>query len=1356
MADEVILSNLSDDSDSKKFIMDTLMPKVFHDVPLNVLNVGEYSIINEYMSQGMEQQAFTSAFYFNESFITKAALPDSIYSEAAIFNIGYSYATPSSCYFLLELHIDDIKRNAVLNNDTKVYEFILDKNTRFNLPNGNIYSLDYDILIQYMNPDTPTWNVQYIHTDEMNSVAKNKRQYILYRVTNTWLCLFVTAGEYIRESHTIVNNMANGIPNSDVTITCNDHIAGFDIKFTDADGTEKWIPHDHILPIHASINDQQPYIHYIMDNPQTIRFMFQLGGNRYWIAPMNSSFEVIVYRCHGRSANFDAYNNDEQPNVITSSTRYANNGNVRKALYVISGSVHGTDIGNVESVRRDTIEAYNTAMDISTDHDIDEWFKTFYFKNVLFPYFFKRRDDPWGRIWSGFVALKDSDDTVFRTNTVEGDISYDVLYSNNNNTVDSNEIIIPPGWTWEYIPGSRYQVKPYIRNDNTNIVESAKNVSVVNDGKFIFANPFGIRIQKDPFAIGYFNPWINEYYTTTVITDGDYNHGNDRDQLNDRSKMYHATPLTWNIDRSYMKDYYAMTTYISPTITSWVDDKPLVEYVKKNATPPLFVNNMWTYFSEPLDLYAASIPLLKRKESDGYIGFDPKNTYLCAKRSSQLDDGSWTLSSLWIEDDTDAANPFTVSIPITGNVDYLYGTDDVWGVNGIAEGVAFSGSTDISLRATDRVPLEDIPIVFAREGTQQYYTMRSKAGDDEHTITIISISTEVAYRTTSRKYNETLLWRLGNEDSPVTINLTYSDGETLFTDVPVQIVNAENVFIPYEPTAESPVDGKYVFNLEEGVTTNGILIYADMKSAPTDQAFDHYRVKFYDIDDNTALFYIKSKLLPLKKNNMRVILQAYTNGDYVGWVEMQPVQLEEDGSYKFDVSMYPLNELIDIDSRIQIASIDNGGGSWIPTVRGSAITIDSMNPTFVVSILVRSEDIQFKPYNDTEHADIDEEFYGFRIVDQYTIDDISLVQELKEMRSVVTFGETTQPTPEQVTAYKTMCGVLEKNDTHDRPEENYDLYEVIKYLDKKRQGLEPEETIGVFSRGCYNSYVIINKAIESLNGNPEAPFDLTKLIGVIYQLSNVHSDAEIIPICSSAYSTEMTWNDVYALFDGYYLQYVNDMFAGYNVDGNVSIQLMPVTSLELMVSDRFDSFVAAFTDVHRKVSPVIFERLDGNDYLDCKLLATYGLPHTYCADINKDLPPVSDAAFWPNLDIQIEFDIKLFNDGLKSNTITDLKSIIKAYFNRITTIHTPVEEVSMDHNIYISQLIQQMESHDNVAYLKFKGWYTKSSVNERMGPDVQAIVQKWPAISKMPQGELEKYVPEMFVLDDNNIILNIL
>lgn len=87
MATEHILNNYSDDSQIKDYINYELMPRVFKNIPMNLLNTGEIGIINEYLSQALENQSFTSSFYFNESFITKVVLPDSIYAEAAIFNL---------------------------------------------------------------------------------------------------------------------------------------------------------------------------------------------------------------------------------------------------------------------------------------------------------------------------------------------------------------------------------------------------------------------------------------------------------------------------------------------------------------------------------------------------------------------------------------------------------------------------------------------------------------------------------------------------------------------------------------------------------------------------------------------------------------------------------------------------------------------------------------------------------------------------------------------------------------------------------------------------------------------------------------------------------------------------------------------------------------------------------------------------------------------------------------------------------------------------------------------------------------------------------------------------------------------
>lgn len=1327
----VVLNNYSDASQSKQYIADVLMPRVFHDIPINILNSGFFSIASEYMSQALENLAFTSSFYLNESFITKAVLSDSIYANAAIFNIGYSYAIPSVCNFMIELKLSDLLKNAKENPENRnIMEFVLDKNTKINLSNGSIYSLDYDVLIQFTNTDNPSWNIQYTNMDEMNSIAINKKPYILYRTSSEWLHIFVSMSEFERQTHTIVNNMTNGIPNDDYVITCSNHIAGFDIKYVDGEGNEQYLDRDHILAIHSDVKDQLPYVHYIMDSPQTIRFKFQMNGNKYFVPKLNSSFIVTVYTCHGEAANFSSFNTQESVSIITSTNKYSNNGNVQKTAFVMSGSEGGTNIGTNETVRRETIEAYNTANVISSDHDIYEWFKTFFFKRILYPFFFKRRDDPWGRIWSGFIALTDTNGEVFRTNTLHAKIPYRILYNNTDDiaTPNGNELIIPPGWAWVYENPSvnRYTLKPLVVTSSEQVETANTALNVDND--FLFANPFGIRIQKSPFAIGYFNPWINEVATTSIVTTP-FNYQNTVLGDADESIIYHGTPSFVHVERTYQEDYYKIETVIIPNQAPGYDGTKFVSQLRVNTVVPSFTEVMWNYFVKPMDVYAAMIPVLVQDPDKQYVVFNPNTTYLCVTEKTRNSDSMWALKGLRIEDYSGTEKK-EYPIPQPDGISAFFGEDSLWGENGPVEEVKVTGDTEIHVFPSIT---DDNPISFNRKPAQNYYELRLK--DDQPTGRIVSITTNTeVFETSLTKYGETRLYRIGEMYAPsVYFQILYDDGTT----VQYQLNNAANVYTPYTPINLS--DGTCKFDLND-VNPDGIIFYADMKPTAAESAVAYYKMPLSAVMENTniPLFYMQSQQLNLTQNNMRVLLEAKVDGVVTGRVEMQPVRVESDGSIRFDTVMYPLNKMVDVDNRIKIASLEYGGGEWVSATSSKMVTIDATHPELTIYILFKSTDL-----NLVTPIENDDSFIGYRLQDRWNIDDFSLVQELKEMRSVVNFGEFQQPSDVQMQAYD----LLIKLDEYDPVMLN--LYTIQQYAYHIISGTTDDsgmefEDIQEIAGAMYGA---ITSAILEYSEIPEVP-DLDTEFMQGFQLM-------LRTIIEAQYISDVNWEYVYAEIAAY-PNNIDQIFAGTSVNSSVEIQLMPVVQSTLMNSDMFASFVSAFTQVHKAIEPVIFKRLEGNNYLDCKLIATYGLPHSYVADVDKNIdPPV----FWPDLDVQIEFDVKMFNPGLSTNTLSELRTLIKSYFNRITTVHTPVDMISMDSNIYISQLIQQMEEHPNVAYLRFKGWYTNQknlTSGHYMNADYQAIVQRWDTLDDMPKNELERFVPEMFVLSDSNIILNIL
>ena len=1321
----IVLNNYSDDSKIKQYVANVLMPRVFHDIPLNTLNTGFFSIVNEYMSQAIENLAFTGSFYHNESFITKSVLADSIYSEAAIFNIGYSYATPSCCNFMLELKIEDLKKNSKPNASMKnVQEFILDKNTKINLSNGSVYSLDYDILIQYTkdeNGNPSAWNIQYTNTNEQNSIAVNKKPYILYRTSEIWLHIFVKMSEFERQTHTIVNNMSSGIPNDDFVITCTNNIAGFDIKYI-ADGNESYLDSDHILPLHSDVKDQAPYVHYIMDNPQTIRFKFQMNGNRYFVPKQGSRFEITIYTCHGDAANFTSFKTNESVSVITATGRYTNNGNVQKTAFVMSGSLGGTNIGTIETTRRETIEAYNTANVISSDHDIYEWFKTFFFKNILYPFFFKRRDDPWGRIWSGFFALTDLNGDVFRTNTLHAKIPYRILYKNNDNIISNNEIIIPPGWSWIYENPNvnRNTVKPLVVSNDQ--VEPADTVAGTNSD-FLFANPFGIRIQKSPFAIGYFNPWINETTTASYVQNV-FTYQNTQIEDTDESIIYHATPSFIHVSRTYQNDFYKIETVVIPNQTpTGLGVSEFVGKLRSTVSEPALPEIMWNYFVKPADMFAPEIPILAQNASDQFIVFDPKNTYICAREKNRTPNG-WILSDVFIED---KGNNKRYDINIKPDFDDIFGSDALWGDNGLWEAIKVTGDTSIDITP---VIQEDESVTFNRVAAQNYYELHiAESVERGHIVRIVT--TDPVFETSLTKYGETRLYRIGQAyTNTIYLTIYYDDGTTRECN----IHNAANVYIPYTPHTISA--NLIEFRLSE-LTGGSIILYADMKPTQSEAAIAYYRIPFELVGKNIPMFHILSSTLSLNQNKLRVVMEAKVNGVVTGRVEMQPVSTENDGSIRFDTVMYPLNKMIDIDNRIRIASLNNGGGSWQAATENGVVSIDGTNPELTIYILFQSTD-----RNLPSPIDDDPDYTGYRLQDRWNIDPIPFVQELKEMRSVVHFGEYQETQQIQIDAYDAFVRLGQQDASFDN------IYTIKQYAQNIITGIEPSREFSEIRVVASD----MNSELDSVIIQYDGVYDDMPELRTEYMTTLLN---ELSTLSQTQYAGDVNWENIYHLTSDYLIN-VDEIFSSTSVNSAVEIQLVPFVQSSLMTSDMFESFVSSFTQVHKAIEPVIFRRLEGNNYLDCKLIATYGLPHSYVSDVDKDL---NLNEFWPDLDIQIEFDIKLFNPALSTNTMQELKQMIRSYFNRITTVHTPIDMISMDNNIYISQLIQQMESHSNVAYLKFKGWYTnqKNVIDGHyMNADYQAIVQKWDNLEDMPSKELERYVPEMFVLSDSNIILNLI
>lgn len=185
--DSLVVRDYTSNFKIKEYIQEELIPAAYPNIPINKLNVGFTGIASEMISQAIEDAFGTSSLMMNEAFISRAVLPESIYSNAAAYDLGYTFANPSKCSFSLQVWIDDIMKYATKIRNTNVFRYRIDKDTKLILGN-NIYRLDYDIIIDYQYIDGKRVFNVYYDIDETNSISDITNKYIRHQVSSIgWL-----------------------------------------------------------------------------------------------------------------------------------------------------------------------------------------------------------------------------------------------------------------------------------------------------------------------------------------------------------------------------------------------------------------------------------------------------------------------------------------------------------------------------------------------------------------------------------------------------------------------------------------------------------------------------------------------------------------------------------------------------------------------------------------------------------------------------------------------------------------------------------------------------------------------------------------------------------------------------------------------------------------------------------------------------------------------------------------------------------------------------------------------------------------------------------------------------------------
>ena len=514
--EEIVVQNYVDNFNVKEYIQEELIPKAFPNIPMNKLNLGFTGVVSEYISQGIEDSQATSSLMINESFINKAMLPSSIYAKASLYNLGYRFATPSTCTFALEISLSDIKKFSTGVDNNQVKRYCIDKDTQLFI--GDIgYKLDYDIFIDRSDVSgNEIYNVYY-NIEEENSISKITSKYIKYQVTSSgWMILFLDLQQFNRKTDTvdITDNIIT--TNSEIPISWEEQIAGIDLIYITPQGQR--IP--MILKNEYTKAEVSPFAWYRYDDESKMYLSFS-SNEGFWTPAFNSKIEYTVYYTFGSVANFDTYDKASQIPVRKVGLNYSYNSSSTMVALCCSGSTGGYDRESISDLRDEVIAAKNTCNVLNTDKDLDLWFQLNGKRYNNGCKFFKRRDDPTGKLFSQFILIK-KDNEIYPTNTLNLQVAQsDCDFVNDINGIDT-EFVIEPGHVWEYVDDSRTDIrmvklKDSEGNDIPVMITDDIIPSITEDRPFMFINPFYIKINRDPMVSMSYNYLLNHVSWPTEL-----------------------------------------------------------------------------------------------------------------------------------------------------------------------------------------------------------------------------------------------------------------------------------------------------------------------------------------------------------------------------------------------------------------------------------------------------------------------------------------------------------------------------------------------------------------------------------------------------------------------------------------------------------------------------------------------------------------------------------------------------------------------------------------------------------------------------------------------------------------------
>lgn len=563
----------------KDFLMSEVAPKYWDMADINHLNVGLLGYTTEIMSTMTDDVSNMVTNYMKEIFPNRAIMPESLYNYASLFQMEDLFAVPAQLDMVIFLLEEDIIKYGVV-NDNQI-EFTLDAMTKVLVENKQ-FMLDYDIKIICKNLRGENVFSAIYDMANKNELSKVKNPFVKCKTFHidkkNYIGLFVTVRQVdVRETdETIINNDKINMPV--INIRYEDQLANFEV-FYKGPGDSDYSQLSKRLINSPPTRSRFCYYKFKSENELEISFT---SKDFYFKPSFNSEILVKYYTTTGEAGNFEQYTG-ENIRVIPISNKYSYNSNIISFAMVQSASINGKNKMTLDELRPLIVEKFSTVASYTTENDLKLYFSGLSQNNVNVS-FIKKRDDVFERMFGAYMLLTDkkgdcihSNTLAYKAETTDFDIEYE----------QSDRWILKPGHLFKYKDNGLESVV-MIPEKTIN----SENLSEIENGEFLFSNPFLMSVSKRPGSVGYY---INSCKSSHML---DYSYLNMETSL-----QFICNNIYVQRNSLLQEDEYTITVRIIPS-TLFNKDSSIINntikvigVIKENSSDSCYINLTYNGFA---------------------------------------------------------------------------------------------------------------------------------------------------------------------------------------------------------------------------------------------------------------------------------------------------------------------------------------------------------------------------------------------------------------------------------------------------------------------------------------------------------------------------------------------------------------------------------------------------------------------------------------------------------------------------------------------------------------------------------------------------------------------------------------